>query len=368
MKRIDPLVLILGTLLIGGLLISCAKGADNTMAKPNETSTNPTATMTQAERNHENKAIIGMHVMIFNDIDADALASSLPLLAEKGINLMIVEVGYSYQYQSHPELGDPGALSFDAARMLAEKAREYGVEIVPEFNCLGHQSWQENTNALLSVYPELDETHGKYPNNAGIYCRSWCPLNENVNPIIFDLIDELMDAFEADSFHVGMDEVFIIADEDCPRCGGKDPGEVYAKQVNDLYQHITVEKGATMYMWADRLLDGAALDEAYSEWESSYNGTYTAIDRIPKDIILCDWHYEARDDYPSISYLLDAGFQVLTASWKDSDAAEKLITATLDAKKENKRAIGHIYTTWGEIGLGDLADWNPMQKTINLLK
>jgi hypothetical protein len=40
--------------------------------------------------------------------------------------------------------------------------------------------------------------------------------------LIFDLLDELLDAFDVDAMHVGMDEVFLIGDDKCPRCRGKD--------------------------------------------------------------------------------------------------------------------------------------------------
>ncbi|GEM_PF-588737 len=315
----------------------------------------------------EGEPVIGIHTSVYDDETAQMLIDSLQGLADQGINLIVIEVGYSYQYTSHPELASDYGLSFEYARKIAKAANQLGIEVVPEIDCLGHQSWEEYTGSLLSVYPGLDETPGQYPNNQGIYCRSWCPLNEKVNPIVFDLIDELMDAFHADAFHVGLDEVFIIGDDNCPRCRGKYPGELFAKQVNDLYQHIVVEKGATMYMWSDGLLDGAALGDVYSEWESSYNGTCTAINKIPKDIIMCDWHYGVLDDYPSIEYLTDAGFRVLTSSWNDIKATENFIQDTVQNRRTNANVLGHLYTTWGDIENDDLADWSPMKATIKML-
>ena len=139
-------------------------------------------------------------------------------------------------------------------------------------------------------------------------------------------------------------------------------------RVNDLYQHIVVEEGAAMYMWSDRLLDGQAMGNVYSEWDASYNGTYTAINKIPKDIILCDWHYDDLDAYPSIKYFADAGFKVLTASYNDVNAAENFVRATVQARKTNANVLGHLYTTWEDIGNEDLPDWAPMKATIEMLK
>ena len=83
-------------------------------------------------------------------------------------------------------------------------------------------------------HPDFDETPGKYPNNEGIYCRGYCPVHPEVHRLIFDFIEELARACEARSFHVGMDEVFILADPDCPRCRGKNPAQLFAGEVKTL--------------------------------------------------------------------------------------------------------------------------------------
>ncbi len=148
--------------------------------------------------------------------------------------------------------------------------------------------------------------------------------------------------FEADAFHVGMDEVFLVASDQCPRCAGKNPAEVFARAVNDLHSHIVGARKLTMLMWADRLLDAKTM--GYGKWESSANGTAPAIDKIPTDIILCDWHYELSDHYPSVSYLQQKGFRVWPASWNNPKAALALLE---EGRRVNKGlVIGHLGTTW----------------------
>lgn len=316
----------------------------------------------------ETSLTIGMQVSLTSDEDAQLLLDGLDDLAKKGINLLVIEPVNGFQYKSRPELKVEGSLSFEYARKIGTMAKALDIRIVPELNCVGHQSWKKTTGKLLTVYPDLDETIGLYPNNVGIYCRSWCPLNEDVNPIVFDLMDELINAFDADAFHVGMDEVFIIGDDNCPRCKGKNTGDLFAKAVNDYYQHLVVERGVTMYMWSDRLLDGKALGDVYSKWEASYNGTFTALDQISKDIILMDWHYEALEDYPSIDYLSDHGFQVITASYNNVEATKMLIEATLTKRSENKNVLGHLYTTWERSAHDPLYLWHPLVSTQDMFK
>jgi hypothetical protein len=265
-------------------------------------------------------------------------------LAPMGVNALILEVNYGFDFKSHPELNAGGnALRVEDARDLAETCRKHGIRLVPMLNCLGHQSWSQTTAQLLAKHPELDESPDVPKDNKGIYCRSWCPLHPDVNTIVFALIDELIDAFGSDSFHVGMDEVFLVAYPGCPRCKGKNPAELFAKSVNDLHRHIVDERKQTMLMWADRLLDDKKL--GYGKWESSANGTAPAIDLIPKDIILCDWHYETRPQgYPSVAYLQEKGFRILPSSWNNKDAALAMLREARSTA--TPRMIGHLCTTW----------------------
>jgi hypothetical protein len=263
-------------------------------------------------------------------------------LAPLGINALMLEVNYSYRFASQPELAAEGGLTREDARDLAEACRAHGIRLIPQFNCLGHQSWARNTFALLKKHPDFDETPDVPADNTGIYCRSWCPLHPGVNPVVFSLMDELIDAFAADAFHVGMDEIFLIASDKCPRCKGKDPAELIARAVNDYHDHLVGAKKLTMLMWGDRLLD--AKSTGYGKWEASANGTSPAIDRIPKDIVICDWHYEPRETYPSVHLFQEKGFRVWPSSWRNEKAA---LAFRDDARRgATERMVGHLCTTW----------------------
>ena len=155
-------------------------------------------------------------------------------------------------------------------------------------------------------------------------------------------MDELLEAFEADALHVGLDEVFLLGSDQCERCRGKDPAELFAKAVNDYHGHLVGEKGVEMLMWGDRLLD--AKETGYGTWEAAGNGTAPAIDMVPKDIIMCDWHYERLDAYPSVRLFQERGFRVWPAPWRDAVAARAFIA---DAKREaTEKMLGVLCTGW----------------------
>jgi hypothetical protein len=306
-----------------------------------------------------------LHVISYrSDGDLARLESQLPQLAQMGINCLILEVNYAFEFQSHPELRDgKEPITKAGAGRFLQACRTNGIELVPQFMCLGHQSWAKNTHPLLTKYPELDLTPGAFPNNEGIYCREWDPMNPKTNEIVFALIDELIDSFEADAFHVGMDEVFLLSSEHAPSTKDLNPADVFAKVVNELHRHIVKKRGLTMLMWADRLIDGERFD--MGEWEASKAGTAPAVDKIPKDVILCPWHYERRDAYESLPMFIDKGFRILPASWKNTDATLGLIRYAR-ANQRNGRLVGHIFTTWSQ----RRDDWNqfePLVKGLALL-
>lgn len=317
-----------------------------------------TSCRTPSVASHTAEAWCGVHVPVFSNSQLAKLQSELPGLAALGVNVVIVQVDYHFDFKSHPELRARKFITKNKAREFAAAARKLGIRVIPELDCLGHQSLAGTTWPLLAKYPQFDETPGQFPGNKGIYCRSWCPQSPGLNPIVDSLIDELVDAFQADAFHVGMDEVFFIGSKYCPRCHGEDPAKLFAKAVNDLHHHIVDERKLTMLMWGDRLLDAKTM--GYGRWESSANGTAGAVDLIPKDIIICDWHYRAQTNYPSIPYLLKKGFRVWPSGFQPFRAAKALSRFSLKQRQNNPRLIGYLCTTWSKSQKVDLSTWPPI--------
>jgi hypothetical protein len=278
-------------------------------------------------------------------------------LVPRSVNTLILHVDYGYQYSSRPEMRDASGLSKDEVLKLVEVCRTNQIHLIPQINLLGHQSWQRRNGRLLEVHPEFDETPWvkvpeKYawPNPDGLYCRSYCPLHPNVHEVVLPLVDELCDAFEADAFHAGMDEVFYIGESKCPRCGGKDKSELFAGEVKVLRDHLQA-KGRRLWIWGDRLLDGKT--GGLGEWEASQNDTHRAIDLIPNDVFICDWHYERAD--PSAVYFAMKGLSVVTCPWRNPETAVQQLHDMLKFRQESSTAMrprfqGIVQTVWSDSG------------------
>jgi hypothetical protein len=271
-------------------------------------------------------------------------------LPREGVNTLVLEFNYRYRFTSRPEVMDEPALSREDLERLAAACRAAGVRLIPMINLLGHQSWAKTTFGLLRAHPEFDETPGKYPDNEGIYCRSYCPLHPEVHNVVFDLISELMDATGASDFHAGMDEVFLLGEDDCPRCRGKDRAELFAGEVKAIRDFLA-RRNARLWIWGDRLLDSDLT--GIGKWEASENATARAIHLIPRDVVICDWHYEA--PHPTAAFFALHGLPVVSSPWrKPSVALEQLHMASrareTAARSVADRILGMLQTTW--VGFG----------------
>jgi hypothetical protein len=112
---------------------------------------------------------------------------------------------------------------------------------------------------------------------------------------------------------------------------------------------LVKDRGVEMLMWGDRLLDAAKF--SYGTWEASKTGSYRAIGRIPKDIIICDWHYNLRKDYPSVQFFQEQGFRVLPSPWNKPDAAVAFIRCA--RKDATGKMLGVLFTGWSAGGNGE---------------
>ena len=264
-------------------------------------------------------------------------------LPAEGVNLLVVELNYGYAFESYPQVAEKDALTLHEVKRLVRACTDSGVEVMPQINCLGHQSWAGHSHGLLRAFPEFDE-RPDIPQDAdskAIYCRSYCPLHPKVHDVLFALMDEIAEAFEARQFHVGMDEVFFIAEEKCPRCKGKDPAELFAGEVVALHHHLA-ERGRTMWMWGDRFINSAEFPTGL--WEGSANNTWPAVDSVPKDIVICDWHYEQAFETPA--FFARKGFRVVASPWQKEDVALAELGVIRRVRAESDRALGMLQTTW----------------------
>ena len=228
---------------------------------------------------------------------------------------------------------------------MTDVCRKHGIRLIPLMNCLGHQSWGAKPGALLEKYPQFDETPSIPQDDKKIYCREWCPSHPDVNKIVFDLLDELIDAFDADAMHVGMDEVFLIGDKNCPRCKGKDVGELFAKVVNELHEHL-VDRQRRGDADVERPAAGRQGDEVRElggqrhrlapgdrPGAEGHHHVRLALRDCPRSIS----RWARKQPFPSVQFFQEKGFRVLPATWRNPEAAVALLRVANRGDRQDAR-------------------------------
>ncbi|MBQ0101959.1 MAG: family 20 glycosylhydrolase [Firmicutes bacterium] len=272
--------------------------------------------------------------------EVDAFCSLIDnVLAPDGVNTILLIVRYNYEYTSHPEVRGDQPLSLSDVKKIVGTCRRNGIELIPKMNLLGHQGIQDHASTpdgLARSHPEFLEIPLGGKQNVHFVL---CPSHPDLFPFLMDLADELTDAFEAKTLHIGCDEVFSMGI--CDRCRGKDNGELFAGWVNRIAAHLK-SRGITTMMWGDRMLDAASA--GYGTWEASAINTASSLGKVDKDIIICDWHYENCPDYPSVKALTDAGYKLCLCTFSSPENAERFFDC---ARKQDKgNVLGTFHTTW----------------------
>ena len=268
-------------------------------------------------------------------------------VAPLGVTHVTLTLYYKFEYPSHPEIVEQPATSVSVAKRVAAVCRKFGITVVPELDIPGHQSDVRRENmpmvprGMIRAYPDMQEPYGE-----GHSTLSVCTRHPRLRPIVYDMIDDLMDAFETNVIHAGFDEALDLAK--CPRCKGVPEYVLFAELVNDVNRHIK-SRGGEMWMWGDRLLDGYRFPTANVGYETSLNNTARAVDLIDRDVVICDWHYNPEPmGHLTPSYWATKGLRFLACPFNSVFGCEQLIRAT-HVVKDSPNVIGTYLTTWSKM-------------------
>ena len=271
-------------------------------------------------------------------------------------NQLILEFAGGMRFDSHPEISEAwlkgNALAaekkiptfphgtMNAGGKLLEKeevrefcdyARELGFELIPEVQSLGHVQY------ITYAHPDIAETDESIEDRkmdtrdtdqppSTYYHHSYCPQNEKSYRIIFDLIDEIVDVVRPPRFvHMGHDEVYQLGI--CPKCKKVPRDQLLELHLTTLHAYLK-KKGKRMMIWADMLQPA-----------SSYR-CYSALTRLPKDIVLLDfiWYFHFSKDIEK--YILPYGHDVMVGNLYSSHFPR------YESRIRQEGMIGGQISTW----------------------
>ena len=269
------------------------------------------------------------------------------ILAPVGITHISIMLYYRFEYKSHPEIVEKPFTSVAVAKRVAAVCKRNGITVVPEIDFPSHQSQIRRDDkdpvgvGILRAYPDMAEPYD--PNTS---TKAVCMRHPRLRPIIYDMIDDLMEAFDTKVIHTGFDEAQNIAK--CPRCKHVAPHILIAELINDCNRYIK-SKGGQMWIWGDRLLDGKLFPLCTLMYESSIHNTAKAIDLVDKDITICDWHYYFEEmGHTTPGYWEMKGFKHLSCTFNSIKGTEQFVFAT-HVLHESPRTLGTYLTTWSNL-------------------
>lgn len=249
-------------------------------------------------------------------------------------NTIMIELGGAMEYKRHPEInegweelaaivseysgkgneiqnayrwrknnfqvgnGGNSYLTQDEIKQLIEYAIERGIKVIPEVPSSCHCDY------LLWRHPELAERpEDPYPD-------TFCISNPKSYELLFDVIDEVIEVFNPEIINIGHDEFYSI--NVCDRCRKRlmTAADLFAEDVNKIYDYLKSKNVKTM-MWCDKLQNvvndegnlGGALNFDYKNWDPKnelrgiIQPTYTAREKLPKDLICMNWFWSFGDTH-----------------------------------------------------------------------
>ncbi len=154
-------------------------------------------------------------------------------------------------------------------------AKEIGLGVIPAFENLSHLE-------KFFAYPQLrdlaewqgDSEQGRGFFNAP-YANCGCVSNERLYQTLDEYITEVSSLFDGEYIHMGLDEPFDFAV--CDKCkqrlqNGESKADMFYRHVMHCYE-LSKKLGKRMMMWDD-----------FFEYAD-------IVERLPRDIILCNWNY-----------------------------------------------------------------------------
>lgn len=267
--------------------------------------------------------IRGYRVYLPGSANVGLFKQMLDLLVYYKFNAIILEIGGAMEYKRHPEInehwlvacadamqysgrtseiqnqypwpknsihcenGDGGVLSQAKCRDIADYCRACGLEIIPECPTYSHSDY------IVQAHPEIRERE-----NDG-YPDTYCPLNPDTYPLVFDLLDEVIEVFHPKRINIGHDELYSVGI--CEKCRQFSPVDLYINDIIKLRDHLA-EHGVETMMWGEKLVKAVGKNgKHYGGWynpKQYSDGSwfqipdmYQCAERMPEGVTFLHWYW-----------------------------------------------------------------------------
>ncbi len=247
------------------------------------------------------------------------------------MNTLILQLADAVRLDSDVVAPKANAMEKQEFVELVAYARANGLEVVPEIKLLTHQE-----KFFRNRFPDL-----MYNN------RTYDPRIDAVYDLVFEYLDEVLATIQPRVVHIGHDEVSGLTKASRRKWLGEGqeplPPELYLQDVVRLYDFLSA-RGVEVWMWGDMLIAPDEFPEMLTPYMHGIKGYSNIRNRIPKQIVICDWHYfDKQSVFPSARTFAEAGFRVLGSTRHRLETIRNFSRYVADLPFGGE---GMIATTW----------------------
>lgn len=290
--------------------------------------------------------------------------NSMPHGSEAGVQRA---VGH-FKNSVHPTNGGGGYLEKAEFSELLAYIKAKHIKVIPELQGLSHCYW------MLMAHKECAERQDDpWPD-------TWCPSNPKSYEIYLDCLQEILDVFKPEIVHIGHDEYYSIGI--CERCRDRAGQDILAEDIIKIHDWLAA-RGVKTAMWSDKLFAYTALDGKLEGGVKrlQFNNrtgknelmppTARAVDRIPNDILMLDWHHslsgegvEDVEDTASQDHFYRRGMEVVFGNFYGK--LDHLGTKNVDDRLRRPNVLGAMCSHWREASDMGLALFDQMVRCLEI--
>ena len=264
----------------------------------------------------------------------DYIKSYIDFIAANGFTHLVLYLEGRVRTESFHLFPENESYSPDQMRQVVAYAATKRIEVVPVVSPLSH------TEHFLK-FPELEglsELRGGRRGRFSTFQHVTCPSLQATLDFFEAYMTEVAALFPSEYFHAGCDEAWDMGFCDLcrKRLETETQADLFAKFVVEIHRIVHGKLGKRMIIWDDML-------EYYP----------AALPQLPRDIVMCCWHYGNLVDKPTAHFgnrlkidsfaLYDKlGFEYLvgTSHWSLSNVE------TFTAYAANYKPLGGLVTVW----------------------
>lgn len=260
-------------------------------------------------------------------------------MANHKMNHIVMQVEH-LEYESCPEIFHPEqGQTKDEVRELISYARDHYITITPLVASLGHARWAfyNDQNLDISEDPDLPE--------------AFDVTNPRTYQFLFQIYDEVLELFEPEYFHIGLDEVDHFGHypfrEETKKYSMTEILDLYFRRLEPYFEQNGIDK---VMIWGDMFLARGedAPDAAFAETVRDARARRAILHNamrkgIPEEFIICDWHYGpfSPESFTSLEIFHDLGLKTIASTWNNPGNIRNFVRKAIEEK-----SLGHLQTTW----------------------